>query len=62
MTHFDYEYLGRCEYGVYSPSISGDTTDCGEAAIAKIWWNDYNKAMLVCENHFNFIAQQEEME
>jgi len=53
----DYEYLGGCEVGVYDRSSPEGEGPCGEPAMARIWWDDYDNALLVCQEHFNEIMQ-----
>ena len=53
----DYEYLDECEVGVYDRSSPEAVGPCGEPAMARIWWEDYDNALLVCQEHFNEIMQ-----
>ena len=55
----DYEYLHECEYGVGTLD-TGQTGDCGEPAIVKVWWQvdedcKPTDAMYVCKEHFDFL-------
>ncbi len=53
-----YEYLGSCEYEV--GSHRRQPGDCGEPAIARIWWvHPYKDGILVCAEHFKFIREHE---
>ena len=62
----NYEYLGECEVGVYNRSDQLEGP-CGEPAMARIWWDDYDadnpdswehdKALLVCQEHFDELMQ-----
>lgn len=53
MNEFDYRILHRCQY-----EIGGG--DCGEPATHEVWWKGESDAMLVCQEHFNFIKETEE--
>lgn len=54
----DFEFLGECQYPVHEPRTN-KMVDCGEPAIAKVWWDDYSKAWLVCEKHLDKILEDE---
>ncbi len=60
MTGFDWEELPyRCQYGVYT-GYDNEAEDCGEPATHKVWWaDDASDAMLVCQEHFDFIKKTE---
>jgi len=49
---FDYEVLHRCQY-----EIGGG--DCGEPAPYKVWWLGEVDSMIVCQEHFEFIREVE---
>lgn len=58
--YFDFEYLEtKCDYGVEAPWSPEGWADCGEPAIAKIWWGEPEEFMYVCERHFKEIALKE---
>lgn len=59
LANFDYEYLGKCEYGVFDNSPEG-CTDCGDPAIAKVWWDEEKRGLLLCNEHFEEIKKKEE--
>ena len=50
--------LPRCQYGVWSPSIHGDTEDCGEPAVAV--WNWGHNNLHVCADHDEIVWEAEE--
>ena len=56
---FDYEYLAKCEYGVYNPAKASGEDDCGEPAIAKVWWED-GEPIYVCKEHLEYMIKMEE--
>jgi hypothetical protein len=59
---YDYEYLGKCEYGIPNFGTPESYSDCGEPAIAKIWWDNYDQAILVCQEHFDKITKSKNKE
>lgn len=61
MKEFDYEVPYTCEYEVLDKH--NNPFDCGEPACYKVWWDEYGRdAMLVCQEHFDFIKAKEEEE
>ena len=53
----DYKFLGSCEVGVGAPHTMSGVDDCCEPAIAKVWWEDYDKdALTVCAEHYREIT------
>lgn len=58
---FDWEYLGRCQYGVPSSAVEQET-DCGEMAIIRVWWaEDESDEMFVCSKHFRRLVNDEKL-
>lgn len=56
----DFEYLEECEHGVPCPNTMLGHEDCGEPAMARVWWLGYDKdSMLVCQEHFDAILEGE---
>jgi len=51
----DYEYLATCQFDV---SDDNDPIDCGEPAVARVWWKG-NDDMLVCQEHLDFMLKCE---
>ena len=56
---YDYKYLGKCEYE------GEDGLDCGDPAIAYVWFFDDETGkdaggMTVCEDHLQKIILAEE--
>jgi len=55
------EYLGGCEYGVPSKRTADQFANCGERAIARVWWKaDKSDAMLLCGKHLDIVCEAEE--
>jgi hypothetical protein len=52
----------RCEYYKEHVTEYGEPYDgeCGESSTHKVWWEDRNNAMFVCEEHLNRILEDEE--
>lgn len=59
---FDYEYLGYCDYPVADPRSPSGETECREFAVARGWWDNYDNAWLLCQEHLDFILETEEQE
>lgn len=51
----DYDYLPTCAYEVDGHPYPGD---CGEPAVARVWWDDGSE-MLVCQEHLDFMVKCE---
>jgi len=51
----DYEYLHTCEYEVDGYPHPGD---CGEPAIARVWWKGDDQ-MFVCQEHLDLMLKCE---
>lgn len=62
ITDFDYEYLGKCEYALFTGGSPEGYADCGDPAIARVWWDNYDSGLLVCPEHFELIKKKEEEE
>ncbi len=54
----DYETLYRCTYPVDAPHTMEGEADCGERAIVRIWWDDYEHPMYACPEHFTVVTGQ----
>jgi len=54
----DYKYFEKCQH-----EIGGDSPyayECGEPAVAIVWWSDSGlDQMYVCQEHLNFIKENE---
>ena len=59
MEYCDYEVIERCRWGVTDMSVPEGESDCGEPATHRVWWDDYEKAIPVCSEHFNTIRNAE---
>ena len=55
---FDYESLGSCEYEVLDNH--NNSFGCGQPASYKVWWDDINKGIIVCKEHFEYIKKCED--
>ena len=55
---YDYEYLGYCMFEGFDGKLGydGQPQSCGMEAIARIWWDDYDKAWLACAKHFEMVT------
>ena len=51
----DWEWLGRCQYGIYDKS--GRVVDCRKPAVARIW-SSYDE-LIVCAEHLEQIKKKE---
>jgi len=61
MSGFDYKPLGRCQYGMLNKH--NEAVDCGTPATYRVWWSDdTHDAILVCQEHFDFIKAREELD
>ncbi len=53
----DYKYLTTlCQYEMPGQP---HPVDCGEPAVARVWWDDGSE-MLVCQEHLDFMVKTEE--
>lgn len=54
----DYEYLGFCTFEAFDGRLdnNGQPAACRREAIARVWWNDYDKAWLACPAHFELVT------
>ena len=57
----DYEVIEHCKWGVPDRSVPSGESDCGEPATHRIWWDDYEKAIPVCSEHFKMIRNAEKL-
>ncbi len=59
---FDYQVIRECQYEVPIMN-SNETTDCDEPATHRVWWEDEDDDMPVCQKHLDFIiACEKEVE
>lgn len=59
MREADYTLYGSCQYGVPANTAS-QVCDCGEDAVAWIWWGSQDKGLKVCRPHLDKILLDEE--
>lgn len=60
---FDYKILHSCQYPVPNTYGSAQEADCGEPAIAVVWWFDDSGMRTcntyVCKEHLDLIKDTE---
>jgi len=78
MITFDYQVCHTCEYPIPCRSELSGEVDCGKPAPYLVWWDyddveedpesrvgevvNWHEEMYVCEEHFQEIQRQEDME
>lgn len=55
----DYEVIEHCKWGVPDNRHPEGESDCREPATHRVWWDDYEKAIPVCTEHFLMIKKGE---
>ena len=51
----DFAYLATCQYEM---PAQPHPVDCGEPAMARVWWDDGSQ-LFVCQEHLDFILNNE---